>query len=52
MDTLTKTIRVDEDVIKYLEKNVRGFETPNIVLRRLLKIDKALAKKTVTAKQT
>lgn len=36
----TKQIRVDEEVRKTLASLVRGFETPNQVLRRLLGLDK------------
>jgi negative regulator of replication initiation len=33
------TIRIDAEVYSYLAKYAKGFESPNDVLRRLLKID-------------
>ena len=38
MATPSTVIRVDQDVVKHLAKHVRGFESPNDVLRRLLRM--------------
>lgn len=35
----TKVIRIDKEVFDALVKNAKGFETPNRVLRRLLKLE-------------
>lgn len=44
-----KAIRIDEDVWGALQKKARAFEdTPNSVLRRILRIDRANGKRRVT----
>ena len=35
---MSKTIRIDKEVEAVLKKEAKAFETPNQVLRRLLKI--------------
>jgi hypothetical protein len=35
----TKQIRIDAEVREALAERARGFETPNLVLRRILKLD-------------
>ena len=37
---MSKTVRLDDEVIAHIQKYAFGFETPNKVLRRLLGIDK------------
>lgn len=36
---MSKVIRIDEDVYEALAKQAQAFESPNKVLRRLLKLD-------------
>lgn len=38
--TTTKTIRVDDEVYEELGRRAQGFESPNAVIRRLLRLKK------------
>src|ERR1700722_20631699 len=50
---MAPTIRIDDDVYAWLQKNARPFEdTPNSVLRRVAGLDSASDKPAITERQT